>query len=197
MTTPAKAEDLIAPFRKLMLQQLPWVHAKWAMTLDGRIAARTGHSKWISNSQSREVVHVLRGRMDAIITGAGTVRADDPTLTARPRGLRTALRVVVDTNGESLTLASHLVRSLAEAPVLLSVAEKFADSEHVKKLESAGVQIHPAVGDNHGQRLQDLLKELGRRKCTNVLVEAGGGLLGVCFDQQVIDEVHVQVDVDG
>ena len=71
--------------------------AKWAMTLDGKIATRTGDSRWISNAASRQVVHQLRGRMDAIIVGRGTAAADDPQLTARPPGPRTALRIVVDT----------------------------------------------------------------------------------------------------
>lgn len=188
-----EAEDLIAPFRKLMLHQLPWVHVKWAMTLDGRIASRTGHSKWISSLRSREVVHALRGRMDAIITGAGTVRADNPTLTARPAGPKTPLRVVMDSTGESVTLDGKLVSTIQEAPVLLSVAAEHSGSGHVSRLAAAGVQIHAALGSDHGERLQHLLKELGQRKCTNVLLEAGAGLLGTCFDQKVIDEVHVFV----
>src|SRR5262249_39749906 len=80
------ARRLNAPYLTLLATNRPYVHAKWAMTLDGKIATRTGHSQWISGDESRRRVHVLRGRMDAILVGAGTVRADDPRLTARPPG---------------------------------------------------------------------------------------------------------------
>lgn len=187
----AESLELIQPFRKLMLEGLPWVHAKWAMTLDGRIAARTGHSQWISNPKSRAEVHRLRGRMDAIITGAGTVRADDPLLTARPAGRRIPLRVVVDSTGQSLNADSQLVKTAAEVPVLVSVAKEKADPGHLQMLQRHGVEINFASGVSHGERLRSLLEELGERECTNVLVEAGGGLFGAFFDECLVDEAHV------
>ena len=85
-----EAKRLNAPYLKLLRTGRPWVHAKWAMTLDGKIATRTGDSKWISGEESRRRVHELRGRMDAIVVGRGTVVADDPLLTARPPGPRVA-----------------------------------------------------------------------------------------------------------
>ncbi|MDG1896977.1 MAG: bifunctional diaminohydroxyphosphoribosylaminopyrimidine deaminase/5-amino-6-(5-phosphoribosylamino)uracil reductase RibD [Fuerstiella sp.] len=185
------AKELIAPFRKLMLERVPWVHAKWAMTLDGRIATRTGHSKWISGEESRAEVHRLRGRMDAIITGAGTVRADDPLLTARPPGPRTAVRVVVDRSGESISPSGQLMSTIREAPVLICVEETHVDADHVKRLSDLGAEILPA--SNGEPVLQQLLTELGRRQFTNVLVESGGGLLGAFFDENLVDEVHVFV----
>ncbi len=188
-----KATDLIAPFRKLMLQKQPWVHAKWAMTLDGRIATRTGHSKWISNEQSRAEVHRLRGRMDAIITGAGTVRADNPTLTARPAGPRTAVRVVVDTDGASIVSDGNLLKTIKEAPLLLCASEASAASNHVKLLAGIGVDVFTTSEKDRSAILGELLAELGRRNMTNVLVEAGSGLLGSFFDGRHVDEVHVFV----
>ncbi len=185
----ADARDLIAPFRKLMLEGLPWVHAKWAMTLDGRIATRTGHSKWISGADSRAEVHRLRGRMDAIITGAGTVRADDPLLTARPAGPRTALRVVVDRSAESISPDGQLMRTINQAGVLICVAEANANTDHLKELNALGAEVLSNSSDE--SVLQQLLKELGRRQLTNVLVEAGGGLQGSFFDEGMVDEVHV------
>lgn len=185
------ARQLVAPFRKLMLQRIPWVHAKWAMTLDGRIASRTGHSRWISGEDSRAYVHQLRGRMDAVITGSGTVRADDPLLTARPAGPRQALRIVVDTDGTSLGGNCQLLKTMSLAPVMLSVAAHHSNDDHVKRLQSSGVVVHAANGLNRKERLGELLKELGRRQCTNVLVEAGSGLMGQFFDADLIDEVHV------
>ncbi len=185
-----EAERLIAPFRMLQCGQRPWIHAKWAMTLDGRIAARTGHSKWISCQQSRQYVHELRGRMDAIITGAGTVRADDPQLTARPPGPRTALRVVLDRSGRSLVAGSAMLNSVALAPILMCTGPD-ADDRIVSDLQRQGVQILQCGITQTGQiQLPDVLAELTRRQCTNVLIEAGAGVLGSFFDQQLIDEVH-------
>ena len=185
------AQELIAPFRKLMLEGVPWVHAKWAMTLDGRIATRTGHSKWISGEESRAEVHRLRGRMDAIITGAGTVRADDPLLTARPPGPRTAVRVIIDRSGESVSPNSQLMSTISKTPVLVCVEQTCANADHVKRLSDLGAEILSA--DNGEPVLQQLLKELGKRQFTNVLIESGGTLLGSFFDENLVDEVHVFV----
>ena len=198
---------LNAPFLKLTQTGLPYVHVKWAMTLDGKIATRTGSSQWISNEKSRAVVHELRGRMDAIIVGAGTARADDPTLTARPPGKRTAMRVVVD-SAASLSLDSQLVRTARSAPVMV-VALKEAPDENIEALRSAGVEVlllDSAFAESASKAkpdVQTLLGELGRRGMTNVLVEGGGGFVGSLFDLcsseraadrgQLIDEVHVFV----
>ena len=84
------------------------MHAKWAMTLDGKIATASGDSRWISNEASRKRVHEMRGKVDAIIVGIGTALADDPLLTARPPGPRTATRIVLDSQGR-LPLTSQLV----------------------------------------------------------------------------------------
>src|SRR3974377_1716162 len=92
----ADARRLNAPYLTLLGSGRPYVHAKWAMTLDGKIATRSGDSKWISNEASRRRVHERRGRMDAIVVGIGTALADDPLLTARPPGPRIAVRVVLD-----------------------------------------------------------------------------------------------------
>ncbi len=80
------ARQLNAPYRKLIQQQTPWIIAKWAMTLDGKLASRTGYSQWISSAASRQRVHQLRQRVDAVMVGRGTAQADDPLLTARPAG---------------------------------------------------------------------------------------------------------------
>ena len=95
-----EAERLNAPYRKLLRTGRPWVHLKWAMTLDGKIATASGDSKWISGEESRGTVHALRGRVDAVIVGRGTVVLDDPLLTARPPGPRVATRVVLSASGD-------------------------------------------------------------------------------------------------
>lgn len=187
----SEARRLIAPFEMLTLQRRPWVHAKWAMTLDGRIASRTGHSRWISSDASRALVHQLRGRMDAIITGAGTVRSDDPLLTARPAGARRPLRVVIDSDGTSLQSHTNLVRSLAEGAVLVCVADDTPVDE-VGRLRSLGVEVIACAVCEPGRiDLRAVMAELGRRGCTNILTEAGSEILGSLFDSSLIDEVHI------
>ena len=192
---------LTAPFLKLTSSGMPYVHAKWAMTLDGKIASRTGASRWISNPASREIVHRLRGRMDAIVVGAATALSDDPLLTARPPGPRVATRIVVDSQAR-LPVDSQLVRTLDRAPVMV-VATSTAAEENIGRLQKAGVEVlqlgpageFTADGAEHSRRpdLISLFRELGRRRMTNVLVEGGGRLLGSLFDQSLIDEAHVFV----
>ena len=184
------AAKLIAPFAMLFVQGRPFVHAKWAMTLDGKIASRSGHSQWISGPASRRIVHKLRGRMDAILVGAGTQRADDPRLTARPPGPRTPMRIVVDRLART-PLSSRLVQTLEEAPVLIAATEA-ADAQNVAALEQAGVEVlRLPMWENAMVDVSALLQELGQRKFTNVLVEGGERLLGSFFDAGLIDEVHV------
>ena len=183
------AEALIAPFRMLMLNRRPWVHAKWAMTLDGKICTQTGHSQWISGKESRATVHQLRGRMDAIVTGAGTVRADDPTLTARPPGARVAIRVVVDSTGRSVSLDGNLVRSIPEAPLLIVTADGQTDHSHTKALAAHGAEILEGPND-YIAAVRFLAVELGKRNVTNLLIEAGSSLMGSFSDAGLIDEVH-------
>ncbi|HWL07771.1 MAG TPA: bifunctional diaminohydroxyphosphoribosylaminopyrimidine deaminase/5-amino-6-(5-phosphoribosylamino)uracil reductase RibD [Planctomicrobium sp.] len=185
-----EGSELIAPFTTLMTRQRPFVLAKWAMTLDGKLATRTGSSKWISNEQSREIVHTIRGRMDAILVGVGTALADDPLLTARPSGARTALRVVLDPNAR-LPVSSRLIRTIDEAPVLIVVSEQ-AEPERVSALENAGAEVFvsPLRDDGLGIELSPVMQELGRRRLTNLLVEGGSRVLGTFLDEQLIDEVH-------
>jgi diaminohydroxyphosphoribosylaminopyrimidine deaminase/5-amino-6-(5-phosphoribosylamino)uracil reductase len=184
-TCEAEARRLNAPYLKLLATGRPQVHAKWAMTLDGKIATRTGDSKWISNEASRRRVHALRGRMDAIVVGLGTVLADDPLLTARPPGPRTPVRVVLDSWGR-MPAASQLARTAHETPVLVVTAGAEAPDLRAAGCEVFGV---PAVGGRPD--VGALLSELGRRRLTNVLVEGGSEVPGSFLDAGAIDEVHV------
>jgi diaminohydroxyphosphoribosylaminopyrimidine deaminase/5-amino-6-(5-phosphoribosylamino)uracil reductase len=184
---------LLAPYFKLVTVGRPWLIAKWAMSLDGKIATRAGDSRWISSEASRTVVHTLRGRVDAIMIGAGTARADNPLLTARPQDhrdlKRTAVRIVVD-SAASLSPASRLVDTAADAPVLVATAAD-APLAACDRLRAVGVDVFLCAGDSHTRRMEELLGELGRRQMTNVLVEGGGRLLGTLFDMRAVDEVHV------
>jgi diaminohydroxyphosphoribosylaminopyrimidine deaminase / 5-amino-6-(5-phosphoribosylamino)uracil reductase len=188
----AEARWVLAPYYKLIETKRPWVIAKWAMTLDGKLATRTGNSQWISSEASRAVVHQLRGRVDAVIVGSGTARADNPLLTARPASIadmkRTATRVVVD-SGATLCLDSRLVQTAADVPVLVAVGSD-GNVDSCKRLADAGVEVFACAGKTHEERIVSLLDELGRRRMTNVLVEGGSKLLGALFDLRAVDEVH-------
>ena len=187
----AQAARLNAAYLKRLQTGLPWVIAKWAMTLDGKIATHTGDSQWISSESSRALVHELRGRVDAILVGGGTARRDDPLLTARPAGPRTALRVVLDTKAH-LTGDSQLLRTAREVPLLVVVGPNSAAHEQ-ERLRHAGAEIYIAQSTDHAQRIREVLQELARRECTNVLVEGGSRILGSLLDANLIDEVYAFV----
>ncbi|MBN2024012.1 MAG: bifunctional diaminohydroxyphosphoribosylaminopyrimidine deaminase/5-amino-6-(5-phosphoribosylamino)uracil reductase RibD [Pirellulales bacterium] len=182
------ARRLNAPYLKLIETGRPWVIAKWAMTLCGKTATRTGRSRWISCEASREIVHALRGRVDAILVGRGTALADDPLLLAQPPGPRTALRVVLDSRA---TLPSNLqlVRTARDAPVLIAAGPD-APAPATARLSQSGCEVFVCDGATREERLDALLIELGRRRMTNVLVEGGGQLVGSLLDAGQIDEVH-------
>src|SRR5438874_4544647 len=154
----AEARRLNAPYLKLLATGRPYVHAKWAMSLDGKIATWTGDSKWISGEASRRWVHTLRGRMDAIIIGSGTVRADDPLLTARPPGPRTATRVVL-AGPSGLSADSQLVKTARTTPVLAVTAATGADP--LLDLQKAGGEVLHFPGADPVSMVWLLLDELG------------------------------------
>lgn len=186
----AEARRLNAPYFKLLRTGRPWVHLKWAMTLDGKIATRTGDSKWISGEASRAAVHVLRGRLDAVIVGRGTVAADDPLLTARPPGPRTLARVILSASGD-LPDRCRLRATARDTPVVV-----FTTAGNEAKLAgwaADGCEVVPlAVSDNR-LSVDAVLDELGRRRMTHVLVEGGAGVLGSFLDARAADEYHVYV----
>jgi diaminohydroxyphosphoribosylaminopyrimidine deaminase/5-amino-6-(5-phosphoribosylamino)uracil reductase len=185
----AEARQLNAAYLKLLATGRPWVIAKWAMTLDGKINTSSGESQWITGPEARAMVHRLRGSMDAIVIGRGTAEADDPLLTARPPGARVATRVVLDSRA-SLSPSSQLAQTARQIPTLLAVAPE-APLEKRQALAVLGCEVFEPAGVNPAERLLALLDELGRRRLTNVLVEGGGRLLGSLLDAGQIDEAHV------
>ncbi len=184
-----EARRLLAPYLKRVLTGRPWVIAKWASTWDGKLATHRGHSRWISNEASRQVVHRLRGRVDAIVVGSGTVLADDPQLTVRPPGPRTPLRVVLDSRGRTPPQA-RLVQTAQEVPTLIATTEQ-TPFDHRRLWEQAGCQVLVLPGADYQQRWDQLLEELGRRGATNVLVEGGARVLGQLLAAGAVDEVHL------
>lgn len=186
------ARRLNAPYLKRLLLEMPFVTAKWAMTLDGRTAASSGDSRWISNARSRALVHEVRGRMDAILVGVGTTLADDPELTARPPGPRVAARVVLD-GGLRLPPDGKLARTARETPVWVATT-RHAPADRLEALRALGCEILPFESDaGRTVPVGPLLRELAGRGVTNLLVEGGGAVLGSFFDAGQVDAVDVFV----
>jgi diaminohydroxyphosphoribosylaminopyrimidine deaminase/5-amino-6-(5-phosphoribosylamino)uracil reductase len=180
------------PFRKHARTGRPLVLLKYAMTLDGKVATRTGDSKWISSEASRARAHRWRADADAVAVGVGTAMADDPLLTARIEDVaRQPRRVVFDSEGR-LPLTSQLVETAAEAPVIL-VCSRAASRTHVQSLESAGVEVVTVAGENESARVHAALDELGARDVQALLVEGGPHLAGSFIDADEVDELRVFV----
>ncbi|MFT5522140.1 MAG: diaminohydroxyphosphoribosylaminopyrimidine deaminase, partial [Pirellulaceae bacterium] len=184
----SEARYLNAPYLMKIQQQRAWVIAKWAMTCDGKIASATGHSQWISGERSRAQVHQLRGRVDAIVVGRGTVETDNPMLTARPEGQRVAMRVVFDSRA-SLSKSSKLVATAKDYPTLVVCGDE-ANGTQLNSLRDLGVEILQLAGGPEEKVVQSL-REFANRGFTNVLVEGGNELLGSFLDADAIDELHV------
>ena len=181
---------LNAPHIHRTRHQLPWIVAKWAQTLDGRIATRTGASKWISSERSRRLVHRERGRVDAVFTGIGTVLADDPMLTARdlrkPR--RRAERVVVD-DSLQIPLQAKIIQTARDHPTTVLCSEESLKTPHAEELRSAGVRLARLPTDG---TLTELIRMLTHeRNWSTILVESGGGLMGRLFKERLINEILV------
>ena len=184
------------PFVHRVKAGLPWVIAKWAQTLDGRIATRTGKSRWISNERSRRMVHRERGRVDAILTGIGTVLADDPLLTARHVRLRRLAKRVVINPSLAIPLDARLVTSLDQAPTIMVCDEAVLQSQTSKaaQLRDRGVELLGVPATNGRLELSKALGRLSQRyDVSTILVEAGAGLLGELFQQRLVNEAWVFV----
>ncbi|MCS7167410.1 MAG: bifunctional diaminohydroxyphosphoribosylaminopyrimidine deaminase/5-amino-6-(5-phosphoribosylamino)uracil reductase RibD [Gemmatales bacterium] len=186
-----QARKLNAPYLKRLMRGRPWVIAKWAMSLDGKIATASGESKWISQEAARQLARQWRGKMDAVVVGIGTVERDDPHLGAPPGSPRTPMRVVLDRQLR-LPLTAQLVRTARQAPVLV-VHGQDVDPEKREALIRAGCECVAVPVEAGRLAVPALLDELGRRQMTNVLVEGGGQVLGSFFDAGEIDEVRVFV----
>ncbi|MEE2908156.1 MAG: bifunctional diaminohydroxyphosphoribosylaminopyrimidine deaminase/5-amino-6-(5-phosphoribosylamino)uracil reductase RibD [Planctomycetota bacterium] len=183
---------LIEPFRTRLIHKRPWITIKWAQTLDGRIATRSGDSRWISSRASRRLVHRERGRVDAILTGIGTVLRDDPQLTARDvRCRRIATRVVLDRSLRT-PLESSLLATIELAPLLLVTDETLLDSPEAQALRSRGAMLigRPLISDRFD--LPSLMQELHRtHRFSNMLVEAGTGLMSHMVHTGCADELAI------
>src|SRR3954471_19744891 len=161
----ARARRLNQPFRKHARTGRPWVLFKSAMTLDGKVATRTGDSKWISGEDSRRLSHHWRAEVDAVAVGIGTALADDPQLTARIENVKRQPRRIVFDSEARLPLDSQLVRGATEVPLTV-VVTRAAPRTHVDALEIADADIVVATGANEPDRVRNALAQLGNAGIT-------------------------------
>jgi diaminohydroxyphosphoribosylaminopyrimidine deaminase/5-amino-6-(5-phosphoribosylamino)uracil reductase len=191
----ARARLANQAFRKHARTGRPWVLFKSAMTLDGKVATRTGDSKWISSEASRGLAHKWRASVDAVVVGIGTALADDPQLTARiepdPDGpeLRQPRRVVFDATGR-LPLDSKLVQQAPEIPLTV-VVSRAAPRSAADALGNAGADVIVATGENEPARVRSALDQLGEIGVHAILLEGGPHLAGAFLDAGEIDEVRL------
>jgi diaminohydroxyphosphoribosylaminopyrimidine deaminase/5-amino-6-(5-phosphoribosylamino)uracil reductase len=188
---------------KYITRKLPWVMLKAAVTLDGKMAMRTGDSRWVSGRESRMLAHILRDEMDAVLIGVGTALADDPRLTSRlpsfstrrrsvTRGVppRDPVRVVVDSTAR-LPPTARMLRQRSGAPTLIACTLR-APPARVEALQRAGAEIVRCRSDRSGRvDLKDLLRRLAGRGLTSVLVEGGARIHGSFLSRKLWDELYL------
>jgi diaminohydroxyphosphoribosylaminopyrimidine deaminase/5-amino-6-(5-phosphoribosylamino)uracil reductase len=182
-----EAEKLNEKYLHFMRTGRPFVHLKLAASLDGKIATRTGDSRWITGPESRARAHELRHEYDVILIGTGTALTDDPLLTDRSgkKRRRQLVRVVLD---ETLNISpdSQLVKTANESPVLIFAGDS-APASKSETLELAGVGVIRDAAN--GRDLAMILEELGQRSLQSVLVEGGGNVAGNFLDAALVNKV--------
>lgn len=185
----AASERVIRPFAKHARTRRPWVRLKLAASLDGRIAAVSGVSKWITGPEARRRVHETRAMVDAIAVGVGTALADDPSLTVRDvpaiEGHDPPLRVVID-SAARLPIDSQLVRTARELPTRIVVAE----GSDTRALEDRGVLVTRVARGVDGVDLGAALDALGALSVVDLLVEGGAKLAGALIAADLVDELQ-------
>lgn len=182
-----EARQLNEVFLKYIKTRLPFVVAKAAVSLDGKIATRSGKSRWITGPAARAYGHRLRDRYDAILVGIGTILADDPALTTRLQGRkgRDPVRVIVDSRGRTPPDA-RVLNLQSEAATIIAVTRQ-APVERLAALRGAGAEV---VVVNEGSRvdLLELMKLLGAREITSVLIEGGAAVHGSALEAGIVDK---------
>jgi diaminohydroxyphosphoribosylaminopyrimidine deaminase/5-amino-6-(5-phosphoribosylamino)uracil reductase len=177
-------------FAKFIRTRLPFVTLKAAVSLDGKIATRTGGSRWISGERSRERVHELRDRSDAVMVGMGTIRRDDPLLTTRlPSGGHDPIRVIVGGQGP-LPLDARVFGRTSSSPTWVAVTPD-APTGSIDALERHGLTVIEAGGSDGRVSLRHLLKRLGEREITSVLIEGGESIFTSAITAGIVDKFFI------
>ncbi len=198
----AACAQVTAPFVTRIRSKRPWIIAKWAQTIDGRTATRTGDNRWISSPQSRAMVHRERGRVDGVMVGIGTVLADNPHLLPRTSHFRRQPRRVIIDPQLATPSDAQVVRTVTQGPVsiaaLSSAIEGLSDARR-SLFTDAGVTLiqlpQSAIATSYRTfrglpqgSMMWLMQHLYTQRVSNVLVEGGSGLLGALFDEDLVDD---------
>lgn len=186
----AECDELNPIFFHYIQTNRPYVVAKWAMTIDGKIATRTGDARWVSSEASRTDVHELRHRLAAIMVGKGTVLADDPLLTARRNQPSNQPLRIVNDGRLQIPEDCQLVKTAREVPVLIATAIPDDDPKALR-LRRQGVDVAAVPGASGKVDLRALMSLLGTRGVDSLLVEGGGGLLEAMFRARLVNRAIV------
>lgn len=185
-----EAKEINAPFFKSIKEGIPFVSLKMAMTLDGKVATRSGDSKWISSEESRNYVHLLRFENDAIIVGVGTIIKDDPLLTIRYGKSKEIVRVIIDSR-LSILEKSKVFGTLDKGKIIIFTG-KIENKEKFERLKGIGVEV---VSFNIEGRVPifDVLRYLNKIKINSVLVEGGHSLATSFLESSLVDRIYIFV----
>ncbi len=183
-----ECERLNESFAKFIRTRKPFVIMKSGMSLDGKIATNSGESQWITCEKSRKLVHEIRGEVDAILVGSGTVLKDDPRLTVRleRRKLKNPARVILDRRGR-ISIGSNVFKNADTDSVIYATSSNLSKRKE-KRLRDMGVDILAMPGQDRNSELKILLEELGRRDITSVLLEGGALLNASALKENVVDK---------
>lgn len=188
-----RCEELNEIYIHYTIHGTPFVFTNWAMTLDGKLATKTGDSKWISGEESLKFVHYLRQRTAAILVGENTVRLDNPQLTTRLKGIKTSnpLRVILSKYG-SLPENSNVLNIDENTKTLIVCSTKISE-EAEQLLRNKKADILKFEEENGRIEFRDILVSLGKRKVDSLYIEGGSGVLGSAFDSGIVNKVYAAV----
>jgi len=177
-------------FFKYVTRGLPFVALKTAMTLDGKIATRTGDSRWITNEKSREYVHQLRNTYDAVLTGIGTVLKDNPRLNTRlpQEDTRDPIRLIIDARLEMPTDSWILQTASKQETVVYCLSG--ADSSRVRRFKELGAEVVVLRGSTGRVPLEEVFRDVAQRGLMSVLMEAGGQINAYALENRLVDKVY-------
>lgn len=168
----------------------PYIIMKTAVTADGKTACANGDSKWITNELSRANVQLTRKRCAAILTGIGTVLADDPMLNCRCENPSNPVRVICD-SGLRIPMQSQIVRTAKEIPTIVATLSE--DCDKIKQLQNANIEVIKTKSFNGRIDLNELIAELGKRKLDSVMVEAGAALNAAVMDTGKVNQLDIYI----
>ncbi|MFH0763385.1 MAG: bifunctional diaminohydroxyphosphoribosylaminopyrimidine deaminase/5-amino-6-(5-phosphoribosylamino)uracil reductase RibD [Candidatus Omnitrophota bacterium] len=182
----SEARAINRPFIKFITKKLPFVRVKVAESIDGKIATKSGDSKWITGEESRRYVHGLRGRVDAVMVGSRTVLVDDPLLLCKAPGAKQPLRVIVDSSLK-MPLTSKLFSTAGSHSVLIATTKK-ASFKKAEICSKNGISLLFCKIKNNRVDLKDLLKKLSWLGIVDLLVEGGGELVAGLVEERLVDQ---------